>query len=118
LRFLADENIEKPVVDYPRSQGYDVSWVAEIERSSADDKILDTARREKRILLTNDKDFGELVFLQRKLTTGVILFRFETEDALSKVMVLMKVIPQYIDKLSGHFTVISENRIRFRYISK
>ena len=42
-------------MDYLRSQGYDVSWVAEIERSSADDKILDIARRENRILLTNDK---------------------------------------------------------------
>lgn len=86
------------------------------EKPLTDNEVLNTARRESRILLTNDKDFGELVFLQRKSTNGVVLFRFETEDALEKVKVLRKVLPRYAEKLPRHFTVISEKRIRFRYL--
>ncbi len=67
LRFLADVNIEKRerVVDSLVAAGFDVKWVAEEDCSITDEALLDTVRREGRILLTNDKDFGQLVFLQK-----------------------------------------------------
>ncbi|MCD6219920.1 DUF5615 family PIN-like protein [Candidatus Calescamantes bacterium] len=101
MKFLADENIEKPVVEYFRGEGHDVLWIAEIQKAITDEEVLSITRREKRILLTNDKDFGELIFLQKKVTSGIVLLRFKTEDALSKVMVLRKVLSTYIDKLPG-----------------
>ena len=118
MKILADENIEKPIIDYLRSRRYDIYWIAEKRSSIGDNKVLSIANKEKRILITNDKDFGELIFLQRKLSTGIVLLRFKSEDALNKVKVLRKVFPLYARKLKGHFTVISERRIRFRYLPK
>lgn len=81
MKFLADENIEKPVVDHLRQEGFDVCYISEETRSLDDDRILAWANQEDRILLTNDKDFGELVFRQKRVRTGIMLLRFRREEA-------------------------------------
>jgi len=63
MKFLADENVEKQIVDWLRKNGFDVLFVTEFAKSATDDELLEKAKRDSRILLTNDKDFGELVFL-------------------------------------------------------
>ena len=75
MRFLADESVERPVVIRLRDAGYDVSYVSEAHPGAPDDIVLDQATRELRILLTNDKDFGTLAFLQRRASAGVVLLR-------------------------------------------
>ena len=75
IRILADVNVEKRVVDHLMNQGYDVKWVPDYECAMLDRDLFNLASREKRILLTNDKDFGELAFLQKKACIGIILMR-------------------------------------------
>jgi len=67
MKFLADESIEKPVIDWLRGQDFDVRYVAEITPSINDEEVIRFANDEGRILITNDKDFGELVFRQSKI---------------------------------------------------
>jgi predicted nuclease of predicted toxin-antitoxin system len=62
IRFLADVNVEKPIVDYLSGNGYDIKWIPDYNCEMLDDRLLSLANTEKRILITNDKDFGELAF--------------------------------------------------------
>jgi predicted nuclease of predicted toxin-antitoxin system len=71
MRFLADEGVDAAIVSALRSDGHDIQWMAEELEGSTDDVVLDAAARDARILITEDKDFGELVFRQRLHHRGV-----------------------------------------------
>ena len=62
IKFLADVNIEKPLVDYLLKQGYDIKWVPDYNCEMPDEDLLQLANQDKRIFMTNDKDFGDLIF--------------------------------------------------------
>jgi predicted nuclease of predicted toxin-antitoxin system len=73
VKILADEGVDRPIVERLRQNSHQVWHVAEMEAGSADEAVLDLANREGAVLLTTDKDFGELVFRQERMTKGVIL---------------------------------------------
>jgi predicted nuclease of predicted toxin-antitoxin system len=75
MKLLADEGIDKPIVDALRNAGFDVVYILESSPSVKDDFILSLANSEKRIVITQDKDFGELVFRLKQAHYGVILIR-------------------------------------------
>jgi len=114
MKFLVDESIEFPVVTFLRSIGHDVVSVAEDFPSVCDTDVLAAARRAKRILLTNDKDFGELIFLHGLPHQGVILLRLFEEDAQSKIDRLRVLLETHGDDFSGSFTVVSPDAVRIR----
>ena len=74
--------------------------------------IIDMAYNDNYIIITNDKDFGELVFHRGKPHKGVILLRLDDERATNKIKVLGKVLESYSDRLSGNFVVATEYNIR------
>ncbi len=114
MKFLADENVEKPIVNMLRDNNHDVLCIAELTKRSIDEKLLKQANAESRILLTNDKDFDELVHMQGKNSIGIILMRFVSEKSALKTKFISYLINNFSDRLLGHFTVISEAKIRFR----
>ncbi len=61
MNLVADEGVDKPIVDALRNAGFDVQYILETHRGAEDDRILAIANIQQRILLTQDKDFGELV---------------------------------------------------------
>ncbi|MGQ9627032.1 MAG: DUF5615 family PIN-like protein [Anaerolineae bacterium] len=75
MKFLADEGVDRQIVERLRENGLSVLYVAEIEPGISDDEVLNQANRETALLLTTDKDFGELVFRQGRVIQGVILIR-------------------------------------------
>lgn len=66
IKFVADVNVEKAIVDYLLEEGYDVKWIPDYNCEMLDEELLHLSNKEKKILITNDKDFGELIFLQKK----------------------------------------------------
>jgi len=78
-----------------------------------DEKLLEIANREKRILITNDKDFGELTFRQKGISTGIILFRVKGENSRYKIRLLQKLLLAHVNRLRGYFTVVTRRKIRF-----
>lgn len=114
MKFLADENVEKPIVNMLRDNNHDVLYISELAKRSIDEQLLKQANAESRILLTNDKDFGELVYMQGKNSIGIILMRFVSEKSALKTKFMSHLINNFSDRLLGHFTVISEAKIRFR----
>jgi len=113
IKFIADVNIEKAIIDYLIEKGYDVKWVPDYNCEILDEDLLDLAKIEKRILITNDKDFGELIFLQKKLSTGIILIRVKGQRAADKVILLKKLLKNYKDKLLNNFVIITDRKLRF-----
>ncbi len=113
IKFIADVNVEKAVVDFLRDEGYDVKWTADFGVAMPDQKLLDLANREQRILVTNDKDFGELTFLQKKLSVGIILIRVKGQKTNDKVKLMKKIVKDHSDRVLNHFVVVTRTKFRF-----
>jgi predicted nuclease of predicted toxin-antitoxin system len=77
MNLLADEGIDKPIVDVLRNNDFDVVYILETHPGADDEFILAMANTHKRILLTQDKDFGELVFRLKNVHYGVILIKLK-----------------------------------------
>jgi len=114
MDFLVDESTGRAVVDYLRGIGHDVLAVAETMPQAEDRHILARAASERRILVTNDKDFGELVFRSGGAHHGVVLLRLHDERPANRVRVIKIVLERYADRLAGHFTVATEGGVRIR----
>ncbi len=70
MNLLADESIDRQIVDRIRQDGYDIKYIAEMEPGISDDNVLDISNQEERILLTADKDFRELIYRQKRYILG------------------------------------------------
>ncbi|HEX4960404.1 MAG TPA: DUF5615 family PIN-like protein [Thermoanaerobaculia bacterium] len=114
MRFLADENLEHPIVERLRLLGHDVALVPEDEEGLPDTHVLARATQENRILLTNDKDFAELIFLQRKAAVGIVLIRLPGLRTPEKTRRVVEVIESQGERLTGVFTVVEADAIRRR----
>lgn len=88
--------------------------MCEIATRTIDDKLLERANTETRLLLTNDKDYGELIYLQKKVSTGIILMRFVSEKSSIKSYFIQSLLKTYGSSLMGSFTVVREGKIRRR----
>lgn len=82
MKFIIDESSGKTIAQFLISQGYDVIYVGDFMEQAFDEEILEYATAENRILVTNDKDFGELVYKKRKKVAGLILIRSKDEETL------------------------------------
>lgn len=84
MRLLANENVPRVVVGQLRDMGHDVAWVTEVAPGLPDSGVLRLGREESRVLLTFDRDFGELAFRAcLPATSGVILLRVSSENPAS-----------------------------------
>jgi len=113
MRFLVDECTGPKVAAWLREQGHDVFSVYDEARGMKDQAILQQADSENRILITNDKDFGELVSRDQCAHRGVILIRIDDERSGNKITVLRKLLNNYADRLADEFVVVTDTRIRF-----
>jgi predicted nuclease of predicted toxin-antitoxin system len=118
VRFLVDESTGAAVVRYLRSAGHDVLAVAETMPQADDLDVLARAAGEGRILVTNDKDFGELVYRNGQAHSGVVLLRLQDETSANRVRVVRALLEQYTDRLGGHFTVATERGVRIRPLGR
>lgn len=112
--FLANENFPADAVEALRATGHDVVWIRTDAPGMTDPEVLHRAQAEDRILLTFDKDFGELTFCsQLPASSGIVLFRIQ---ASSSAMVARKVIAAISSRTgwTRHFSVIEDDRIRMR----
>lgn len=112
MKFLLDENVDFPVALFLRKLSFDVKTITETEPSIKDNAVLDLANREDRILITNDKDFGKLIFKEKFQHKGVIFLRLEDESSRAKIERLTELLSNYTDKLVNNFVVVTENKIR------
>ena len=112
LRFLADESCDFAVVRALRADGYDVIAVAEFMQRSVDDELIAQAHHDNRIVLTEDKDFGWLVFVSQADSAGVILVRFPGNARQSLASTVLRLVQEHGADLAGAFVVIEPGYTR------
>jgi predicted nuclease of predicted toxin-antitoxin system len=112
MRLLANENFPAEAVEELRSRGHDVVWVRTDSPGSPDQDVLARAVAETRILITFDKDFGDLAFRAKApVATGVVLFRVSPRSPSYVAQFAARVLESRTD-WAGHFSVVEETRVR------
>ena len=112
MRFLADESCDFAAVQALRASGHDVVSVAEAARGAEDLVVIELARSQRRILLTEDKDFGQLVFAAARPTGGVILILWPVTARGNLGVALVELATTQGDALAGAFVVVEPGRVR------
>lgn len=115
MNLFADESVDRPIVDRLRQEGHDTLYVAELSPSITDDEVLQQANSRGALLITLDKDFGELVYRQGRIHAGVILLRLAGLASASKAETAAKVLQDHANELVGAFTVVSPGSVRIRH---
>jgi len=114
MRFLADENVSRVVIERLRADGLDVISIGETKSGAADKEVLEAADAESCILITEDRDFGEMVIRQRLAVRGMILLELDRLTNATEADVVAEVVSTHADKLLGNLVVIEPGRIRVR----
>jgi len=114
LSFLADESCDFSVIRALRQVGYSVKAIAEVFPSLPDEHVLELAVADSRLLITEDKDFGEWVFAHQHAMTGVLLIRYPASMRSAMVSAVTDLIGEHATELDGSFTVLEPGRARIR----
>lgn len=114
MKLVADESVDRQIVDQLRNDGHDVWYVAEEMPSVDDEQVLLTARKQESVLVTADKDFGELVYRLRQANAGVILIRLAGLTPKDKANLTAKAISEHGNEMLQSFSVIGPRTIRIR----
>ena len=112
IRFIVDECTGPLVAKWLSSRNYTVLSVYDTLKGIKDIEILRIAQEEKWAIITNDKDFGELVYKNNLPHHGIVLLRLIDERSINKIDVLEKLINNHFDEMNGKFIVVTENSVR------
>lgn len=104
MRWLADECVSARLVKRLRETGHEVAYTAESAVGTSDIALIGQAQRDQRLLLTDDKDFGELVIRRRWLVPGLVLMRIDSEQLDVKWERLNAAIARFGDGLFGRYS--------------
>jgi predicted nuclease of predicted toxin-antitoxin system len=113
MRFLADESCDFRVVRALRTAGHDVTTVIEFAPGAEDAAVIEMAVREQRVFVTEDRDFGQLVYAMGKRTPGVVLLRFPATARARLPAMVVDLVTKHGDRLAGRFVVVEPGRFRF-----
>ena len=114
MNLVADEGVDRQIVEQLRQDGHDVVYVAELSLSITDDEVPEQANDRNATLVTSDKDFGELVYRLKRIAAGIILLRLEGLVPETKAALVSQAIRAHETELSHAFTVITPGMIRIR----
>jgi predicted nuclease of predicted toxin-antitoxin system len=114
MRFFADENVARAIVQWLRAGNHDVLYAAELRPGEADRVWLSEAESQQRLILTSDKDVGELIFRDRLNGHGIILMRLEDLPISARLARLQEAWSVVEANSVGKFVVITERRVRVR----
>ena len=114
MNLVADESVDQPIVDRLRQDGHTVLSIADLDPGIADNAVLRLADQNSALLLTADKDFGELVFRMGNIHTGVVLTRLAGLFPETKARIVSAAFADHGNDLPSAFSVVSPGRIRIR----
>lgn len=112
MRFLADESCDFAVVRALRSAGHDVAAVRDLAPGAPDEDVVRMTRVQERVLLTEDRDFGRLVFASTYESPGVLYLRFPANARQTMVDTVLMLVERQDLRLNQHFVVVQPGRIR------
>lgn len=116
MNLLADESVDYNIINSLRKAGYSIVSVLEDCPGSPDEFVLEKATKTRSILLTEDKDFGELVYRLKKASHGIILLRLAGTPSIIKIEIVISCLNKHSQQLNEAFTVITNKSIRIRQL--
>ena len=114
MNLFADENVDQPIIARLRADGHLVVAVAELSPSISDEEVLRQANERQALLVTGDKDFGELVYQHRQVHAGVVLLRLDGLSAEAKTEIVSEALAKHGSEMLDAFSVISSASVRIR----
>lgn len=114
MKIVADESVDYGIILELRKNGYNVLAIEDSYKGSEDEMVLEISLKENSLLMTEDKDFGELVFRLNKAHIGIVLIRLSGIDLESKNKIILKSLKENFETMKNSFSVISENQTRIR----
>ena len=114
MRFLFDSCVGRTAAERLREAGHDVVRIQELGDDPGDARVLQIAWEQDRILVTADKDFGELVFRLRQIHSGVVLIRLHGIPPFEKATIVTAALEKHLSELYYSFTVIQKNAVRIK----
>jgi len=115
LRFLADESLHGQIVARLRQDGHHVDYVAEMDPGVPDEEVLAAVNLADVLLMTADRDFGELVFRGGQVMSGVVFVRLGGLPGERRAEIVSAAVQRYGEELRGAFTVIAPGQVRIRH---
>jgi predicted nuclease of predicted toxin-antitoxin system len=114
MNFLADESVDRQIVEKLRYNGHNVLYILEIAPGISDEEVLSLSSKEGNLLITADKDFGEIIFRQKRFTFGIILLRLAGLPPDDKAVIVSTAVSNYGIDFKDSFTVITQRSVRIR----
>ena len=115
VKLHADEGVDREIVERLRSDGHEVSYVAEMDKGVTDETVLRSANARGAILVTQDKDFGELVFRQKLASGGILLLRLAGLASESKAELVSAILQDHGSEMIKAFSVLTKTSLRIRH---
>jgi len=118
MKFIFDESCDESLVEHMRKEGHDANYIKEMKPGAPDTEVLLMTKKDERILVTEDKDFGELVYRLKKPAYGIILLRFHPLEKNAKQQRMGRLAEMKSHKLQGNFIVADADKVRIRSLNK
>jgi len=118
MNFLADESVDQAIVARLRQEGHHVVYVAELQPGISDEEVLRLANQATALLLTADKDFGEMVFRQGSHVHGVVLVRLAGLSPARKAETVARAVREHMVELPRAFAVVMPGVLRIRRVGE
>jgi predicted nuclease of predicted toxin-antitoxin system len=112
MRFIVDECTGSNVAEFLKQDGHEVISVFDDLRGVTDDFLLEKCFAENYILITSDKDFGEMVFRLNQNHKGIILIRCTPNNFQTRIIVLSKLLKNYMPNIENNFVVVTNTKVR------
>ena len=112
MELLADESCSGPVIRALRAAGHDLLVIAEAAKGASDEWVMERASAEGRVLITEDRDFGELVYAHGRSTAGVVFLKFHSRSRRAKPEAVVEAVAKLGERLRGGFAVVEPGRVR------
>jgi len=115
MKFLANENIPFTVVKELRKLGYDIIRIDEIKKGMKDEEVIEVSLKEGRIIITFNKDFGELIIKKKRKVKGIIFLRIAPESIDFIKEKVIAVIEKFTE-IEGKFLIVQKDKVRERLL--
>ena len=114
MKFLVDVGVGKYVEEWLEKNGHDAKPVRAFNPAARDEEILQIAGAESRMVITMDKDFGELIYNSGKTHTGVLILRLEDAKGKKKAEIVETILREYENEILNRFCVYQDGKLRIR----
>ena len=112
--FIIDVGVGRVIEEWLSQQGYNIIAISKVNPEMSDFDIIQMANKEDAIIVTMDKDFGELVFKTHLAHKGILLLRLDDAVAEEKLSALQNILPGYLTQIQNHFSVYQNGKLRIR----